>query len=243
MNKIIPSIKTANQLVLFLICSLTFMGCAATTSQYISVNKINTLQKDPNSIEECYVRPKKSAICLGYISSNGNEYSSQKDVLLDAKKTAAAIGGDFILMEDSGVETETKYEPAFSKYEMTKSNKHDNAKPNQNTFQKNVSNVFEGPSLTTSYFPWSKFSVWVFTPSNLGLEYNQDYIITGFHLYSDADTAGLKIGDKIRGINNIDVHDEQLANEIMRILPGDKVKITVIRSQERLEFHVTAFKN
>lgn len=243
MNKIINSIKMAKQAILFLVCCITFVGCAATTSQYIPVNKINTFQKDPKTIEALYVKPKKSALCLGYISSNGNEYSSQKDVLLDAKKTAAAMGGDFILMEESGVETQTQYEPAHSKFEMTGSNKKSNTASIQDTFKQCATHTYEGPSFTTTYFPWSKFSVWVYAPSNLGIEYNQDHIITGFHLHSDADTAGLKIGDKIIGINNIGIHDEELANEIMRVLPGDKVKISVTRYQERLEFNVTALKN
>jgi S1-C subfamily serine protease len=80
-------------------------------------------------------------------------------------------------------------------------------------------------------------------PFSYEFYYDENYIITGFHLDTDADSAGIMIGDKIIGVNGLDVKDERLSQHVMGIRPGDQISYTMIRDGKRMNFKATALPN
>ncbi len=92
-------------------------SCCVVHTDYMAVNKVVTVPKEMESVEFLMIKPKRSAICLGCVSVNGNGFSSHDNLIKEAKKKSAELGGDFILYENSGTETKTVYNPGYSNYQ------------------------------------------------------------------------------------------------------------------------------
>ena len=174
------------------------------------------------------------------ISTTGNGYAGFDHLVVEAKKKAAKIGGDFILLEDSGISTQTVYTPGHSSYNSG-SNLSWGSSSGYGSSSASAYSV--GPSVFNINRPWSYFSVWVYAPSQLGLRFGDDYIVSGFHLNSDAQKAGVKAGDKVVGIDGHDIFDEKIIHHIMTIYPGDKVTLSLDRCNKRMECQITALSN
>lgn len=221
-----------------------FTGCANTSSEFVTTNKVVTYPREIDSVEYCILKPKQTAICIGFISTNGNGFSDHKDVVKDAKRQAAKMGGDFILEEKSGVETETVLNPGYSSYQANGS-----AYLNVNqsciygSANEQASAFSIGPSVSTYNFPWSVFSVWVYMPSHYGIDRDDNFIVRGFHLNSDAEASGMMIGDKIIGIDGFDISDGCLPQHLMEIQPGDKMVFSISREGKRKDCVITALPN
>jgi hypothetical protein len=144
------------------------------------------------------------------------------------------------LLENSGTETQTTYHPGHSSYQANGNAYWNSAYGgvNQNTAAHSV-----GPSVSTSYFPWAVYSVWVYTPSNLGVVLGDSWTIRDFYLNSDAESVGILSGDKIVGVDGIDVKDDGMLRHIMKVQPGDKVNLTISRDGQRMNFTITALPN
>jgi hypothetical protein len=185
-------------------------------------------------------KPSRVALRIGLVSTNGNGYSDFDDLIEKAKKEAAKIGGDFILAENSGVEENTVYLPGQSSYN---SNANLNWGSSYGYGNSSASGYSTGPSIYTTKSPWSNFSVWIYTPAQLGIRLENGNTVSSFHLNSDAGKAGIKIGDTIVGIDSFDVFDQKAIQHLMAIHPGDKVELTIQRDGKRIERQITALPN
>ncbi|MGC2595208.1 MAG: PDZ domain-containing protein [Rhabdochlamydiaceae bacterium] len=85
--------------------------------------------------------------------------------------------------------------------------------------------------------------MWVYAPAQLGLRFDDGNFISSFNLNSDAKKAGVKVGDKIIGIDGYDIFDEKVIHHFMDIHPGDKVTISLLRGSKQLEYQITALAN
>lgn len=226
--------------VLTLITMSILSGCAIAHSNFVPVNKVQLSPTEATAVEYNIVKPKRNAIALGVINVNGNGFSSHQDLIKEAKIKAATLGGDFIFQENAGAERKTFYNPGYSSYE---SNGNAYANKHYGSANQNTSGYSVGPSVSTVDYPWAVFSVWKYTPFQSGVDYDEKLIITGFHLNSDACSAGIEIGDKIIGIDGMDVKDERLSQHSMKIKPGDHITYSVLREGKRMEFTVTALPN
>jgi hypothetical protein len=197
-------------------------------------------KEDYKEVEFLTQQPSRVALRVGVISSNGNGYSGFNDLIIDAKKKAAKIGGDFILAENSGIDTQTVYSPGYSSYN---SNSNIGWGSSHGYGSGHASAYSVGPSIYNVHRPWGKFSVWVYAPAQLGLRFKEGNIISGFHLNSDATKAGIKIGDKIIGIDGYDIFDEKVIHHLMSIHPGDKVKLSLLKNSKLVEKQITALEN
>ena len=232
--------KVLMSLVVSAVSLTGLTSCAVTKSNYVEVNKISTSPKDAEVVEYFVFKPRRSAITLGLISVDGNGFTSHQDVIKDAKKKAASLGGDFILEEKSGTETRTVVTPGYSSYQ---SNGNAFVNNNYGSAYQNAYGYSVGPSVSTIQLPWAVFSVWIYKPSHTGLDVNDDSIITGFNLNSDAEEAGLNIGDKIIGVDGFDIKDDGLLQHVMTIQPGDKIVCSITRDGKRMDFTITALPN
>lgn len=223
---------------------VTLCSCSVTRVQYAPIQKIIITEKLPNSVELLHFKPQKAALCIGLIRTDGNGFASHDDGVSEAKKKAGLLGADFILVEKSGTETSTYYNPGYSTYQsngsayLSGNNSSIYGSASQNAVGYSV-----GPSISTINFPWSMFSAWVYRPSFTGIEYDENYIVTGFHFKSTADTAGMKIGDKILGIDGFDVKDEELAQHLMEVMPGTDMTYSISREDKRIDIIVKSIKN
>lgn len=233
---------------LSLAISFVFLSaCAITHSSYMPEMKITTIQKDESCVEFLAQKPQRAAIRIGLISVNGNGFSNAENLIQEAKKKAAEIGGDFVLVENAGVETKTVYSPGYSTYQAS-GYEHAAAYGNPYAFSargygsQQSSGYSIGPGINTYDFPWGIFSVWVYAPSQIGIRFNE-MVVTGFHLNSDAETAGVQIGDTLLGIDGHDVQDEGLVEHLMSVPPGQKVNVSLQRNGKRYDFIITTIKN
>lgn len=237
--------KNANFIkTVFLSCFTTLVGCSHTSSSFMEINKLYSKPRHIETVEYYAIEPKRSAICLGQIHICGNRFSDHEKLIQDAKRKAADLGGDFIFEEKSGVETKVSVTPAYSTYQSNGStylngnSRYVHGSANENAYGYSV-----GPSVQTLELPWAVFYVGVYTPSQFGVRFDDNAIITGFHLNSDGEPAGLKVGDKIIGVDGIDAKDEGLSRHIMSIQPGDKIVLSVQRDAKRLDYAITALIN
>lgn len=231
-NLVIISILTA---------AMFFVGCASVQSSF-TPEVIMTLDRKENykEVEFLPQKPSRVALRIGVISSNGNGFAGFDDLIVEAKKKAARIGGDFILVENSGVDTQTVYNPGYSSYNSNSSLSWGSSNGYGGS---NASAYSVGPSVYNIHRPWSKFSVWVYAPAQLGVRFDGGNVISTFHLKSDAKKAGVKIGDKILGIDGYDVFDEKVIHHLMTVHPGDKVKLSLLRGSKQVECQITALVN
>lgn len=221
-------------------CTLCLVSCAVTQSSYIPEIKLDIRPKALNCVEYLSQKPRRASLRIGSINVSGNGFSKNEDLVEDAKKQAAKIGGDFILVENAGVESKTVYSPGYSSYES-----------NANVFANNLygqgsanASAFSiGPSIDTYYLPWGCFSVWVYVPSQTGIRFDDCLVVNGFHLNSDAVASGVKKGDKLLGMNGCDIMDEAFIHCLMNIYPGNKVTVNLERDGKRIDCQITAIEN
>lgn len=218
-------------LVAFALGSLT--SCAKTRASYFPDYTVCLDKKASDGVSFFHSPPKKAAIKIGTIEVNGNEYASSEHLIKGAKEKAAEFGGDYILAEEAGTDTKTIYNPGYT----SRDTKWDESKKKYESKDKWVP-----PSITQVNNPWAEYSVWVYTPSQLGVK-TDGSVITGFQLNSSAESSGLQVGDVIIGINNIDIASPKLASQMLLIEPGDVITLSVRRNNQRLDFSITAVPN
>lgn len=214
---------------LLFLCSCSMVSTSFTREPYAIVS---TPKSELSNVEFFRSKPQKPALKIGVINAGGNGFTNFDDLIKKAKRKAQALGGDFILAEDGGVDSQTLYSPGYSNYQA-----------NVNSSYGSASGYSTGPSISTIHRPWGIFSVWMYAPSNIGIHVDNKNMITGFHLNSDADSVGIQIGDRLLGIDGFDVQDQKLLLHIMEIMPQQKVKLTLLRDSKRIEKEVTALPN
>jgi hypothetical protein len=214
---------------LFFLCSCSMVSTSFTSEPYAIVC---IPKNELNNVEFFRSKPQKPALKIGVINAGGNGFSNFDDLIKQAKRKAQTLGGDFILAEDEGVDSQTLYLPGYSNYQA-----------NVNSFYGSASGYSTGPSISTIHRPWGLFSVWVYAPSNIGIHIDDKNVISGFHLNSDAVSVGVQIGDRLLGIDGFDVQDQKLFSHIMEIMPRQKVKLTLLRDAKKIEKEITALPN
>ena len=185
-------------------------------------------------------KPKNASIRIGTISTRGDGRSDFGDLVEEARKKAAALGGDFILEERSGVDESTIYSPGYTTFEADAS---ENRGRRSGRGLSKAKGYSVGPSVSTVHRPWSEFSVWIYTPSQLGIRFDEGFVVTGFHLNSDAESAGVRLGDRVLGIDGVDVMDQRLVHHRLSIQPNKKVRLTLQRGADRMDCSITALPN
>lgn len=218
-------------------------ACSNTSVSYVDMYRIETSPTEPKSVEVIYDLPSINAIHLGNIIVNGNGFTGHQDIINAAKEKAGEIGANYIFCIDSGIEKKTVVDPGYSSYQTNRSAYFTG---NQNSIYGSTnhnSSGYSGSSANTFYCPWSIFSAWISKPSKTGICLNDDHIVIGFHLNSDAELAGIKIGDKVIGIDGIDINDRALIKHFMNMQPGSKCAYTVSRNEERKIFTIITLPN
>ena len=216
---------------------ILFASCAHVNSSYTPELAIQIEPKqDSIDVEYLGKKPSREAVRLGTVTSNGNLFSGFDDLCVDAKKQAAKLGGDFILKEISGVKEKVVYTPATSTYTSKSSKKEKGG-------EKEVTHESKGVSQHTESRPWGVFSVWAYLPSKIGLRTDSEYCVKGFLLSSSAQKAGVQKGDRLLGIDGFDIDDDHLIRHQMRVLPGETVRLSLLRDGNRIERSITAMRN
>lgn len=230
--------------VLFFVLSVALSSCAVTKSEYVPINKITLEEKTLDCVDVLLIKPRRSALCIGFIATNGNGFANHEQGVKEAKKKAALLGADFILKEKSGTETTTYVTPGHSTYQsqgsafISGSNRSIYGSASESAY-----GYSQGPSVSTINFPWGIFSAWVYRPSTPGIEMDDNWTITGFTLQSHGYDVGLRYGDKVIGIDGFDINDEQLSQHLMSVFPGDEMVFSILRDSKRSDFTVIALPN
>lgn len=231
-------------LVLISINLSLLVSCAAAKSNFVELSKIDTVSKDYESVQHCAVKPSRAAQCIGLVNVEGNSLSNHDLIIKEARKKAALIGGDFILREDSGTESKTVVNPGYSTYQSSgAANIYGTTTSACASASNQASGYSVGPTVSTYNFPWGVYSVWVYRKSRLGFDYDENQIITRFSLKGNAESAGMRIGDKMIGINGTDWSDDGLPQQLMNILPGDAVEVNLLRDGRRIDCCILALPN
>jgi len=230
------------KLIACCVCLGSLTSCAIVHSSFTPEAYVitGTPKEDYQKVEYFAHKPMRAALRIGIISSNGNGFSDFDDLIKKTKKKAAELGGDFILSEDSGVDSQTVYSPGYSTYQA---NAHASYGGYSGYGSGNAQGYSVGPSISTVHRPWSVFSVWIYAPSDLGLRLDENNFVTGFHLNSNAEKAGVEIGDKLLGVDGKDVRDQALITHLMKVKPGDLVQLVLHRGSHRTECKITALPN
>lgn len=103
------------------------------------------------------VRPCKRAVKIGTICVDGGQFSDYEDLLAEATRKAAKLGGDYVLEEDSGYHTKTSFSPGYPVIHTRvygRSHRHG--------FRSSYG-FWVRPSVHKEYRPWGTFSVWAYS--------------------------------------------------------------------------------
>lgn len=218
---------------LLLIASLfTLTACSTTRATYVPIVSVPAMPTDAQCVELFAQQPKRAAIRLGMITVDGNSLADWNDLVQQAKRQAAHLGGDFILVEDNGNETYQIQRPGFTSYTVS----------TDCGYYPITTGYSVGPRVETYNLPWATFAVYRYQPSHLGLRLDNN-VVTGFHLNSDAPEAGVQPHDVLLGIDNFDLDDQELIAHMLTIQPNDPVTLTLQRNDQRLKRTITALKN
>jgi len=258
--------------LLIVFCLLGLSSCAHVTSSYSPVCASFTVPFSGKPVEILNHSPERAVIRLGVIIVSGNNFTSDCDLNEEAIKIARMHGGDCLVLEKAGSEARTYYSPGYSTYQANSStnaygqtnfngygNAYSNGYNSYGTYQGTgygnyqagsaytASGYSIGPSINTYYYPWKIFDLCAYRPSRFGFRYKENAntgIISGFHLNSDAEAAGMKIGDEVIGVNGCDIRDlAKMNSTVMVIQPEDKVVIAVRRNGKKHDFEITAIPN
>ena len=191
-------------------------ACSNTSISYVEMNSMKTSPIEPILVEVIYELPHINGFHLGNITVNGNGFSNNLDIINAAKKKAGEIGANYIYCTNSGIEKKI-------------------------VFNQNSSGYLTSDNILNC--PWSIFSAWISKPSKTGINLNKHHIVIGFHLNCDAELAGMEIGDKVIGIDGIDINDRALTKHFMNMQPGSKCTYIVLRNEERKFFTITTLPN
>lgn len=221
-------------LVIFPItCSASFLSW--TSAKYYPDYEVQNPPVTAAEVAFYKTPPTSACLKIGVIHVNGNGHSGIEDLIKKAKKKAAELGVDYVLLEESGVKSKTIVIPGSSTYQSGAS------------WQKGYGDYYSsgdstGPTVVNHDFPWAIFSVWVQLPSNLGIKLDGLHVC-GFVLNSPAENSELAIGDELIGIDGFDVNDHGLIYHLLEIRPGDSVTVSVRRDGRRQDFSIKAMKN
>lgn len=232
--------------LLFALIAIALSSCI-TKTEFRRIHDIETSQKLPENVELLFCKPRRDIVCIGLIGTNGNGYASYEDGVRAAKKRAAIAGADFILLEESGVETSQHFNPGYSTYQSNGSAYvSGNNRSIYGSASQRATGYSVGPSVTTINCPWAVFSAWVYRPSATGIyvdNVDNELVVSGFKLHSNAEEMGLRIGDKVLGIDGIDIMDNRLQRHLMSILPGEDMIFTISRDGKKIDISIKALEN
>lgn len=228
----------------FLLFASLLTSCIGARTDFIPEQKITIAQKDPLNVECLQKKPARAHLCLGKIRSEGHCMNNHQDVVQQARKRAALLGADFIIVEQSGERVEAHVRPGQETTEVQQVSAL--ASPDTKNVQMMTQQVVihkKEPEVSYLHYPWVECSAWVYPPSRSGIDLDETHCVTGFHLNCVAEDQGMQLGDRVIGIDGIDVRDECLAQHLMEIAPGDEMVYIISREGKRMEFHVKALKN
>ncbi len=241
MSRLIPKRTAVIKYSLHCLFCILLVSCAQVSSSYHNEVVLCKEPKEKHTRVEFFPQmPSRVAYRIGTVASIGNGYANFEDLITDAKKKAAKMGGEFLIPVLSGVEKSNLYVPGSTSYDA---NATVNWGSSNGTGRSTASGYSIGPSVIEVNKPWSVFSVWVYAPVQTGLRLGDNNTILSFHLNSDAAQAGIRVGDTLIGIDGIDMRDEKVIHHMMQLRPGDKLKISVLRDSKRIDRQITALSN
>jgi hypothetical protein len=219
---------------------LALTACSVTRSSYVPIVSVPASPRETACVEYFAEPPKRMAVRLGIITVNGNTSADWDDIVKKAKKEAAVLGGDFILAESTGHDTQQVLTPGYTTYTTDSW-----CTPFCGFGVGTTSGYTVPPRIDTYKLPWATFAVYRYQPAQLGIRFSDEKmtVVSGFHLHSDAQEAGIQLGDVLLGIDQYDLDDADLTAHLLTIQPGDPVCLTLQRDSTRLKRTITAVRN
>ena len=199
---------------LIVACLFLAVGLASCTSVSYRREVCVALHAKEDPVDVKPALPPETCVRIGLLDVSGSEMSGSAALTRAAQKAAARLGADFVVLEESGVEKSLK-----SDYTTVGS--------------------LVLPLLRTARHPWAVYSVWCYTPADLGIKLANNRV-KGFRLGSEAEECGLVVGDQLLGIDGIDVDDEEFKIHLFQIEPGAIVQLHVRRQGQRLDIPLQA---
>lgn len=233
------------------VSAMILTGCVTPVVTYIPKTNIAMRAKqNPNSIEVLTDRPVRSFMTLGVMGLGGRPLNGFQDLINEAKRKAAEVGGDFVWVVKAGTVDQHYMIPGYSTYSSditgTFTANQFGANGNINGYAHGFS---RGPIFGTQHLANMRVVIGMYMPATLALETRFDEAtkkpyVAGFKLKSKAEMAGVKVGDELLGVDGIDGADLQALNKhMLSKRPGETVKLSVLRNGVRHDVNVELVPN
>lgn len=236
-------LKKIATLTLFVFC----IGCASSTPNYFpSIGLKMPPKKSADEVEVRSAPPTRSCFALGELYV-GSTHSWGK-IIKKATEQGAQIGADFVWLADRSVQTETVYIPGYSSFQSSGS-AYGYGYGNWFTAEAHTqaSGVSVGPSMRTVHRGTIQAIVGLYYPARIGVTWDTEQrpkcVVKGFNFGSNADKGGLQVGDEILAMDGIEVNSDSLPRHLLKIQPGQKMTLAVLRNGQRLDVEVETIPN
>ena len=228
-------------------CLLFCAGCASSQPNYFpSIGLKMPPKKSADQVEVRSVPPTRACFALGELYV-GSTHSWGK-IISKTTAQAAQIGADFVWLADRSVQSEDIYIPGFSSFSASGS-AYGYGYGNWFTARANsqASGYSVGPSVRRVERGTIRAVAGVYYPARLGVTWDPAQspkcVVKAFTFGSNAETGGLQVGDEILALEGIEVGSDNLPRHLLQVQPGQKMKLAIMRSGQRLDVDVETIPN
>ena len=222
-------------------------GCASSRPNYFpSIGLKMPPKKSADQVEVRSMPPTRACFAIGELYV-GSTHSWGK-IISKTTVQAAQIGADFVWLADRSVQTEDIYIPGFSSFSASGS-AYGYGYGNWFTAQAHsqASGYSVGPSVRRVQRGTLLAIVGLYYPAKIGVTWDTERapkcVVKEFTFGSNAETGGLQVGDEILAMDGIEVRSDNLPRHLLQVQPGQKVKLAIMRSGQRLDVDVETIPN
>lgn len=237
------------RILILTVANILLAGCASMNTTFFPKTSLKLPpKKDVNQVEVLTAPPGRASAILGEIALGGNARCNYQTLIEAAQKKAATIGADWIVVFKTQTEYRQFVRPGFAVASGFGSGYASGYGSSwQASSRYNANGYAVGPSAGVQTLPTMNVMAGAYYPARLGIEWDKTVtnklVIGRFSLGSKCEEAGLKKGDEVIGIDGVNSSDSRLDDHFMRLVPGQKINVTVERNGERKDFIVEAIPN
>ena len=188
----------------------------------------------------------RACFALGMLDVGGTH--SWGKIIKKATKQTAEIGGDFVWLADTSVQSEYIFIPGFSSFSASGS-AYGYGYGNWFTAQaqSQAGGYSVGPSVRRVERGTLRAIVGLYYPARIGVTWDRERapkcVVKEFAFGSNAEKGGLQVGDEILAMDGIEIGSDSLPRHLLQVQSGQKMKLAFVRSGQRLDVDVETIPN
>jgi hypothetical protein len=213
-------------------CLVTLVSADAFSKEAIAYVPILELKlpakPDAHAIDlyQANERLTRPSVLLGQLVVGSDGKQSVEQLVAAAREKAAELGADFVILVKESTRTKIHSDPTFA-----------SAIP----FLGGAFSVAHAGNVEVQNIPTILVAIGAYNRSVIGVDWERDglkqgrYVVSDFKSYSRAQESGLKLGDEVTEINEMNPADKRLKQIMFESPAGTIFKYHIKRGTDRLD--------